>query len=175
MMIPEEIRDGLRDKLWGAADDLGWASLNDSERSRNYEKWTRDPSIGGHLAHFMEPRKVRVDSKDSLIKPYERARLLASEAEIWRALDMAPPTTAAATFIKPHGCQLEDGRVICWGKSRDWKLVLMAVFERGRKRHAGRPFGVVLLETGKTSDEGVRNLVRDASSRLGIEKLAWLD
>lgn len=175
MMIPEEIRDGLRDKLWGAADDLGWASLNDSERSRYYEKWTKDSSIGGQLAHFMDPRKVRVYIKDSLIKPYERARLLASEAEIWRALEMAPPTTALETFIKPHGCRLEDGSVICWGKSRDWKLVLMAVFERGRSRHEGRPFGVVLLETGKTSNEGVRRLVRDASDRLGIEKLAWLE
>lgn len=175
MRMPEEIRDGLRDKLWGTADDLGWASLNDSERSRYYEKWTKDPSIGGQLAHFMDPRMVRVYIKDSLIKPYERARLLASEAEIWRALAMDAPMTAAETFIKPHGCRLDDGRIICWGKSRDWKLVLMAVFERGRSLHEGRPFGAVLLETGKTSSDGVRNLVKDASSRLGIEKLAWLD
>ncbi len=175
MMIPEEIRDGLREKLWGAADDLGWASLNDSERSQYYERWTKDPAIGGQLAHFMDPRKVRVYIKDSLIKPYERARLLASEAEIWHALETAPPTAAVETFIKPHGCRLDDGKVICWGKSRDWKLILMAVFERGRSRHEGRPFGAVLLETGKTSNEGTRNLVRDASTRLGIEKLAWLD
>jgi len=175
MRMPEEIRDGLRDKLWSTADDLGWASLNDAERSRYYERWTKDPSIGGQLAHFMDPRKVRVYIKDSLIKPYERARLLASEAEIWRALEMAPPAAAAETFIKPHGCRLEDGRIICWGKSRDWKLVLMAVFERGRSRHEARPFGAVLLETGRTPNEQARSLVRDAASRLGIEKLAWLD
>lgn len=175
MMIPEAIRDGLREKLWETADNLGWATLTDSERSQYYEKWTKDPAIGGQLAHFMDPRKVRVYIKDSLIKPYERARLLASEAEIWRALEIASPTTAAETFIKPHGCRLEDGRVICWGKSRDWKLILMAVFERGRSRHEGRPFGAVLLETGRTPDEGARNLVRDAATRLGIEKLAWLD
>lgn len=175
MMMPEDIRDGLRDKLWNTADDLGWASLNDSERSRHYEKWTRDPTIGGQLAHFMDPRKVRVYIKDSLIKPYERARLLASEPEIWRALGMTAPTEAVETFIKPHGCRLEDGRVICWGKSRDWKLVIMAVFERGKSRHEGRPFGAVLLETGKTPDATTRNLVRDAAARLGVEKLVWLD
>jgi hypothetical protein len=167
MMMPEEIRDGLRDKLWNTADGLGWASLNDSERSRYYEKWTKDPSIGGQLAHFMDPRKVRVYIKDSLIKPYERARLLASEAQIWHALEMAAPTEAAETFIKPHGCR--------WGKSRDWKLILMAVFERGKSRHQGRPFGAVLLETGKTPGEATRNLVRDAATRLNIEKLVWLD
>ncbi len=175
MMMPEDIRGGVRDKLWTTADDLGWSTLNDAERSRYYEKWTKDASIGGQLAHFMDPRKVRVYIKDSLIKPYERARLLATEAEIWPALGMVAPTEVAETFIKPHGCQLVDGRVVCWGKSRDWKLVLMAVFERGRSRHEGRPFGAALLETGKTPDESTRNLVKDAATRLGIEKLAWLD
>lgn len=174
-MMPEEIRDLLRDTLWNLADDLGWTSLSDSERSRHYEKWTKDPTIGGRLAHFMDPRKVRVYIKDSLIKPYERARLFASEAQIWHALEMAAPTEAAEIFIKPHGCRLQDGRVVCWGKSRDWKLVLMAAFERGKSRHEGRPFGVVLLETGKTSGEATRNLVRDAARRLSIEKLMWLD
>lgn len=175
MMMPEEIRDGLRDRLWSSADSLGWATLSDSERSRHYEKWTRDPAIGGQLAHFMDPRKVRVYIKDSLIKPYERARLLATEPEIWRALEMAPPTEVAETFIKPHGCRLGDGRVICWGKSRDWKLIIMATFERGTSRRQGRPFGAVLLETGKTPDRATRNLVRDAATRLDIEKLVWVD
>lgn len=174
-MMPEEIRAGLRDKLWRLADEVAWSSLNDMDRSRLYERWTKDPAIGGQLAHFMDPRKVRVYIKDSLIKPYERARLLASESEIWRALGIISPTTAVETFIKPHGCRLEDGRVICWGKSRDWKLVLMAAFERSRLGHDGRPFGVVLLETGKTSSEAARSLVREASACLGIEKLGWLD
>lgn len=175
MMMPEEIRDSLRDKLWNVAEELSWSLLNDAERSRYYERWTRDPAIGGQLAHFMDPRKVRVYIKDSLIKPYERARLLASEGAIWRALGIVSPTDAIETFIKPHGCRLEDGRVICWGKSRDWKHVLMAVYERGQTRHGGRPFAAVLLETGKTSDNAKRNLIRDASTRLGIEKLAWVD
>lgn len=175
MMMPEKIRDGLRDKLWSTADELGWAALNDAERSRYYERWTRDPAIGGQLAHFMDPRKVRVYIKDSLIKPYERARLLASEAQIWHALEITCPTTAIETFIKPHGCLLEDGRVICWGKSRDWKLVLMAAFERSRSTRENRAFGVVLLETGKTSFEDERKLVKEAATCLGIEKLVWLD
>lgn len=174
MRIPEDIRDGLRKQLWEKADDLGWASLNDTERSRYYEKWTTDASIGGRIAHFMDPRKVRVYIKDSLIKPYERARLLANQAEIWRALEMTPPTAAAETFIKPHGCRLEDGRIICWGKSRDWKLILMCLFERGRSRQEATALSAVLLETGKTREVRVRNIVRDAASRLGIDKLAWV-
>lgn len=173
--MPEPIRERLRETLWATADEIGWASLNDAERSRYYEKWTKDPAIGGQIAHLMDPRKVRVYIKDSLIKPYERARLLASEAAIWDALGMLAPSTAEQTYIKPHGCRLEDGRVICWGKSRDWKSVLMAVFERAWAQEIAVPFGAILLETGKTRDVESRSLVRDAATRLGIAKLAWLD
>ncbi|MDF9756320.1 hypothetical protein ACVWY1_002450 [Pseudomonas sp. TE6288] len=173
-MLPEKIRISIRDKIWSLADQIGWSSLNDLDRSKLYERWTKDPDVGGQLAHFMDPRKVRVYIKDSLIKPYERAKLLAAEDDIWRALDMSPPRDVSGTFIKPHGCQLDDGRVVCWGKSRDWKLVLMAAFERAIN-NGGVSHGVVLLETGKTSDESSRKLVVEASLRLGIKKIAWLD
>ena len=175
MMIPAAIRDGIRERLWATADELGWSMLTDSERARYYEQWTRDQTIGGQLAHFMDPRKVRVYIKDSLLKPYERARVLATEGEVWRLLDVPAPTGFAETFIKPHGRRLADGRIACWGKSRDWKLILMAVFERGQKSSETSPFGVVLLETGQTADKSRRALVRDAATRLGIQKLAWLE
>lgn len=175
MKMPEDIRDGIRDRIWRTADELGWSFLTDSDRSRYYEQWTRDPAIGGQLAHFMDPRKVRVYIKDSLLKPYERAKLLDNEDEIWRQLDQSRPTEVAESFIKPHGRRLEDGRIVCWGKSRDWKLILMAVFERARSSHGALPFGAVLLETGQTSEEQKRAIVKDAAARLGVEKLAWID
>ena len=175
MMIPDSIRDAMRDRLWKLADELSWSALGDSERSRYYEMWTKDQSIGGHLAHYMDPRKVRVYIKDSLIKPYERARLLENEDEIWRLLGVPRPTEVAVTYIKPHGRRLDDGRIVCWGNSRDWKLILMAVFERGRSRQDGVPFGAILLESGQTAEEKKRLLVRDAAQRLGIEKIAWID
>src|SRR4051812_21124517 len=121
MMIPEEIREGIRERLWSAADDLGWSTLADLERARYYERWTRDQTIGGQLAHFMDPRKVRVYIKDSLLKPYERARMLRTESEVWKLLELPDPKELAVTYIKPHGRQLLDGKIVCWGKSRDWK------------------------------------------------------
>jgi hypothetical protein len=175
MMLPDAIRDAMRDRLWRLADEMGWSSLGDSERSRCYEMWTKDQSIGGQLAHYMDPRKVRVYIKDSLLKPYERARLLENEGEIWCLLGVQQPEEFAETYIKPHGRRLGDGRIVCWGKSRDWKLVLMAVFERGRARQDSMPFGAILLESGQTSEEKKRAIVRDAAKRLGIEEIIWID
>ena len=175
MIVPEEIRDGIRDKLWSTAAELGWSSLSDAERSRYYEQWTRDQTIGGQLAHFMDPRKVRVYIKDSLLKPYERARLLQTGDEVWRLIDVEQPASFAGTFIKPHGRRLHDGRVVCWGKSRDWKLILMSAFERGRATAEASAFAVVLVETGPTADKHRRALVSDAAACLGIAKLAWAE
>jgi hypothetical protein len=173
--IPKEIRDGLRRKLWVIADEIGWLTLGDTERSRHYEMWTRDPSIGGALAHFMDPRKVRVYIKDSLLKSYARERLLASEGVIWRALGLPFPADVAEAFIKPHGKRLNDGKVICWGKSRDWKLVLMATFDRGSSCPGAIPFGAVLVETGPTSKRSKRLLITKAAKGLGIQHITWLD
>jgi hypothetical protein len=175
MMIPEAIKDGIRDRLWEKAEELGWSSLSDSERARYYELWTRDETVGGQLAHFMDPRKVRVYIKDSLLKPYERARLLGTRSQIWGLLGLPTTVEFEESFIKPHGCQLADGKIVCWGKSRDWKLILMAVFERGHSSVNVSPYGAVLLETGQTTDKHRRALVSEAGSRLGITKMAWLE
>ena len=174
MIVPESIRDAIKTRLWAKADVLGWSALSDTERANFYERWTRDPEIGGRLGHFMDPRKVRVYIKDSLFKPYERSRLSLHESDVWPLLSLPGPGRPAERYTKPHGRRLCDGKVVCWGKSRDWKLILMAVFERAHEHAEFKPFGVVLLETGRTSDERRRALVRDAAKRLGIQEVAWL-
>ena len=174
-MIPDSIRDDIKVRLWAAADSLRWSTLPDGERAKQYELWTRDPAIGGQLGHFMDPRKVRVYIKDSLVKPYERARLSLLESDVWRLLSFPDPGPRAERYIKPHGQRLVDGKIVCWGNSRDWKLILMAVFERSHTRPGSDPFGAVLLESGRTSDEYRRRVVREAATRLGIQNLAWVD
>lgn len=175
MTVPDSIRDDIRDTLWAAADLLRWSTLPDVERAKHYELWTRDPAIGGRLGHFMDPRKVRVYIKDSLVKPYERAQLSLLESDVWRLLSFPDPGPPAECYIKPHGRRLSDGKIVCWGNSRDWKLILMAVFERSHTRREYEAFGAVLLESGRTADEHQRGLIREAASRLGIQELAWLD
>lgn len=175
MMIPDNIRNEIRARLWATADHLRWSTLPDADRANFYELWTRDPTIGGRLGHFMDPRKVRVYIKDSLIKPYERSRLSLHEDDVWRLLSLPNPGPSSERYIKPHGRRLSDGKVVCWGKSRDWKLIVMAVFERAEAHSGCTPFGVVLLESGRTSEQRQRQLVHNVARRLGIQKLAWLE
>lgn len=174
MRLPEDIRDQIRDQLWAVAEEIGWSDLPDVERARYYETWTRDAAIGGRLGHFMDPRKVRVYIKDSLIKPYERARLSETEHAVMRHLGLSSNEAFVQAYIKPHGRRLADGRIVCWGKSRDWKLIVMAAFERAHEVKNGRAHAIVLIETGKTAAESVKVLIRDAARRLGVERMEWI-
>lgn len=175
MRIPDDLRDRMRELLWSRADQLGWSALNDAERSRRYEQWSRDAEIGGTLAHYMDARKVRVYIKDSLLKPYERARLSGTEQQILGSLNIPTETLVKDRYIKPHGILFSDGRIVSWGNSRDWKLVLMAMFERAATRSDYSAFGAVLIENGKTAEAATRSMVRDAAARLGIQRMEWID
>ncbi|AMH04168.2 hypothetical protein AL509_01055 [Achromobacter xylosoxidans] len=175
MKLPEDVRDHIRNLLWERATDLGWSGLADTERSRYYEQWTRETAIGGTLAYYMDPRKVRVYIKDSLLKPYERARLSATEQDILATLNVDPTLEVVHRYIKPHGLRFIGGQIISWGKSRDWKLILMAIYERTALNHGASSFGTVLLESGNTVDDSTRILVRGAATRLGIVRVEWID
>ena len=124
-MIPETIRDDLRDRLWGAADSLRWSTLPAAERAKHYELWTRDPAIGGRLGHFMDPRKVRVYIKDSLINPTNargfRFLRRTSGARCRSPIpDRRPNATSSRTG---RGCQTEKssaGATAATGSSYSW-------------------------------------------------------
>ena len=174
--LPTDIRDLIRQKIWAKADELDWPRISDFERTTWYENWTKDKDVGGVLSHFMDARKVRVYIKDSLLKPYLRSRLQDGLGQVLLAIGMAPGDSFfIRSFDKPHGRQLPDGRIICWGNSREWKTILISVFERAYRIEGGNPYAVVLMETGNTTNVGTREMISDASRRLGVSHLAWID
>jgi hypothetical protein len=165
----------MRELLRERAETLDWPKLSALERAGYYENWAKDPKVGGVLANFMDPRKVRVYIKDSLMKPYQRHRLHDEFKQVLRSLNVEEASVGVvATFSQPHGRQLADGRIICWGNTRDWKVVLFAVFERGFTRSA-IPFAAVLLNNGRPMDQVLARTAAEARSRLGIDLLQWID
>ena len=173
MKIPDDVRDGLIQSLWKAADELSWIMLTDREKAAQYESWVRSESVGGVLARYMDRGAVRVYLKDSLLKPYTRARL-ESPKRPFLLLGIAADSPIAEHFIKPHGVRLTDGKVVCWGLADEWKLTLVACFERAFHVRGAIPFGVVLLAAGdRYRDPTARKLVQELARRLGVETLIW--
>jgi len=176
MAVPKEIRDRIQQKIWDKAKELDWSKLSDLERATWYENWSKEKDVGGALAHFMDARKVRVYIKDSLLKPYLRRRLEDGAEKVLSAAGLDHQAVAIKrTFDKPHGRLLFDGRVVCWGNSRDWKLIVISVFERAYRHDSGKPYGAVLIETGQTTNDGVREMIKDAGAKLGVSHVLWID
>lgn len=174
--LPIDIRDSIKQKIWAKADELDWPRISDLERTAWYENWTKDKDVGGVLSHFMDTRNVRVYIKDSLLKPYLRSRLQDDLDRVLLAISMkASDIIVKKTYDKPHGRQLLDGRVICWGNSREWKSILISVFERAYQLELGCPHAAILVETGRTTNTGMREMIRDASQKLGLRHLEWID
>lgn len=173
--VPEGVRAELQELLWKLADDLGWSGLSDLERSGYYAAWTASPSIGGVLSRHIDPRRVRVYIKDTLLKPYLMARREESLTEVLRRLSLDPDIRPVERFIKPLGWRLDDGRVFCWGTPRDWKLVLMSVYERAALAPGARPYAAVFIAQGRELGTAAIRLVADAGRRLGIERVEFME
>lgn len=173
MRVPAGIRREVKERLWAEADRLNWPALSTADKSRYYTMWTETADIGGRLGQYMDPRKVRVFIKDTLLKSYTR-EISANPARVFRVLNIVENTATVATFVKPHGCLLSNGRQIAWSKASEWKATLMALHERTFEK--GEPYAVVLTEAGaKFELPSQRAVVESAADKLGIKRLVWLD
>jgi hypothetical protein len=173
MSVPAGIRRDIKERLWAEADRLNWPALSASDKSRYYTMWTETESVGGRLGQYMDPRQVRVYIKDTLLKPYTR-QASANPARVFRVLGIVENEETLATFIKPHGCLLSDGRQIAWSKASEWKATLMALHERTFEE--GEPYAAVLTEAGaKIHLPSQRAVVESAAEKLAIKRLIWLD
>lgn len=175
MSVPDDTRDRLRTLLWKTADEVGWATLSPTDKTKRYESWTRDAQVGGVLARYMDSGQVRVYLKDTLLKGYGRAHL-ADESIPFRVAGVDGVSDCVESYVKPHGRRLQDGRILCWGRADDWKSVLMAIHERAYRQPGARPFAAILLHpSGRYHEDHARAPIDDAALKLGIERLIWLD
>lgn len=173
MSVPTRIRREVKELLWREADRLGWSALTASDKSRYYSVWTEMEGIGGKLGQYLDPRKVRVYIKDTLLKSYAM-EASADPGKIFKVLGIGEDANIAVTYIKPHGCLLADGRQIAWSRASEWKATLMALHERAFAK--GEPFAAVLTESAsRFRDPSERAVVESATSKLGLKKLIWLD
>jgi hypothetical protein len=171
--VPDEVRDGMKRKLWTVADQLDWLAMGPVQKSQRYKHWANEPDVGGVLSRFMDVRQVRVYIKDTLMKKYPQARR-ADTNKPFQLLGILSVVQTAHSFIRPHGRHLCDGRVICWRRAADWKSIIMAVHERAFQIKGARPFAAILFHSAaKYASDESRAVVNDAALKLGIERVIW--
>jgi hypothetical protein len=173
--VPDGVFNKIKEKLWSVADNLNWPTLLDTQKSSFYADWIRDDEVGGILSRYIEPGNIRVYIKDTIMKPYGRERIK-DFPPMLKLLGLPQDSRVVKTYIKPHGRRLGDGKVICWGHSRDWKSILFSVFERSYIVPMGVPFAaVIMFPTGKCQQPKYRRMIENAAEKLGIGHLIWCD
>jgi hypothetical protein len=142
--IPEAIEFEIVTKLFSEAHSAGWTTFNSSQKTRQYQVWLADPSIGGRLSTFMSPDEARVWLKDGPMKEYSRSMFGLGK---YAALVPSQPVTARDVVkaalgpgwtivpdsqkIKPltvriYEAEEESIYTFAWGPPRDLKHLLWA-------------------------------------------------
>ena len=172
MSIPQQIKDQIAAKLWAQADNINWLELNITEKSTQYKIWAEDAEIGQKLSRYMPYPSVHKYIKDSLMKPYAKSKAL-TETQVLEifSIDNSP---VLETYIKPFGFMLADGRIVCFGRAVDWKIVLLSTFERAAEKESLSPYGALLTgANGKFASKKFKKLAKEASEKLGIMNLIF--
>lgn len=71
--IPSEVRAEVIEELARQFDAARWEELSAPAASEMYDRFVKDPKIGGRLSPYLPAEKVRVWIKDGAAKEYRRA------------------------------------------------------------------------------------------------------
>jgi hypothetical protein len=175
MKVPDSALKPIKKRLWTQADEDGWTTLNDQMKTTLYEQWVRDEAVGNVLSRYMDTGEIRVYLKDTVMKPYGRERIK-DPRPVLKLLGIPADEFVVEEYIKPHGRVFHDNRVVCWGLAKNWKAILLAVYERAKRRVGGVPHAAVLMyPSGATRQDAERLIIEDVAQRLGVQYLKWLD
>jgi hypothetical protein len=173
MRIPDEVREHVYERVRAAADSNNWLSLPAPEKSNLYSLWARDEEIGGVLLGFMSMSEVHRYIKDTIVKTYATNKISDSKTAL-TLLGLDRSIAVVRQFEKPPGILLEDQRIIAWSIARDWKTTMFAVYERSYGISGTNPYAAVLFGAeGRFADSTFQEMVQDAASRLGIQRVLW--
>src|SRR5687767_7161344 len=116
-------------KLFEIADREDWSHLNISERQRLYEKWTEDINIGGALRTVIDPNRVRVYIKDSIMGTYTHNR----RPDLLGVLRSMSISYADITrqYVQPSAVLCDGRDLYTLAVAKAWKIAVVNCFERG--------------------------------------------
>lgn len=130
--IPPQIRSKAVIEIVRQFDHLHWEELSNRERTLHYDRFIRDPKIGGILRPFLSDANIRVWIKDGLAKEYRRAlegrgplagitgrAYPGPQAVVTKALDIAWTPREGSIDEKPMRCYADDDKgqsmFVIWG------------------------------------------------------------
>lgn len=173
-MDEPDVKEVITQRVRQIADDLDWMHLTIAQRTRHYKEWTEDPEIGGLLSQIMDPSKVRVFLKDTVMgRQYTQPR----RPQLEQLLSTMGVSCQQITreFIKPQALLCGGRRLYTITVAKEWEHAILSAFERGCEVRQLISSVVFVTEhtTGRFVDKAYRDLIDEAARRLGV-KVEWI-
>jgi hypothetical protein len=110
--IPTDVREAVIKECYQRAAKLDWEALSNRDRSRTYDTWLDDPTIGRRLTAFLSRERTRVWLKDGPMKEYSRAQAGVGPYSRFATVRVADPDTLAKQALGDQWCaHLDSVRV----------------------------------------------------------------
>ena len=168
-----DIKKSVTHRVHRMADEVDWSHLTIPERSKLYEFWTADPQVGGLLNEVMDPERVRVYLKDTIMKNYARSRR-PEILPLLRSMSM-PCDPVLQEYIKPVAVLCDHRYLYTLTVAKEWKISIMSAYERGLDVGNLDRNIVFITEhtTGRFVDRSYRNMIESAAERLEVD-VRWV-
>jgi len=172
-MDDKQVKKNIAKIIHSIADKADWSHLTIPERQRYYEGWTNDPEIGGALAQIMEPSRIRVYLKDTIMKDYAKSKRPELK-KLLKSLSYSYNVTSKE-YTKPVGLLCDQNKLYTLSVAKEWKIALLSAFERGYdvKNIKENVLFIIDHTSGRFVDKSYRKLIDDSSSRLAV-KIVWV-
>lgn len=173
MAIPEETRQMVYERVWSKADSIGWNGLTITEKTEQYRNWAVSDEVGGVLSKYMDVERVHPYIKDSIIKAYSKSTSLSVDKALNLAGIQNDNHTVVEKFIKPFGVRLSGNDIILWGRAVDWKIVLLAMFEKTYGNDYIPKCAILTNCFGKFDTTYFEGLINSAAAKFGIQSVIY--
>ena len=164
MRIPPAVESKVVAHLYADATTLDWANLTSREHSAQYERWVKDPEVGGRLREYLTDSALRVWIKDGPMKELSRARSgIGRFAKLVPGADQIPPRLVSRVLgadwtLQPGSLRGKPMRLIArhttgdreavltWGHAGDLKHLVWAALNASVDGDA-RPWTICVIES----------------------------
>jgi len=172
-MNDKAILKQVEKRVFHLADKADWQHLTIDQRRLLYEEWTKDPKIGGLLKKMIEPERVRVYLKDTIMGNYSRSKRI-NIRDLLRSMSI-PCRSITKEFVKPQAVICDEVHLFTISDAKDWKVSLLNSFERARERPRTKTNKLFLVNhtSSKFVDIEYRRLIEEAGIRLIVE-IVWV-
>ena len=189
-LVPAHVRDSVVRRVLRDAQKAGWENLSQQAKAQWYDRWMSEDAVGGIIAGYVGPTRVRVWLKDGPLKHYANATH--GVGEYARFLNVSGPTPkriaqavlgpqwsiqADSVEIKPlrftaiHGDQHAS---VAFGPSRKFRdLLWAALVTAADPTTMGRSVVAIVETEVDPTPESDRVVQKRLATRCGVE-LTWI-